>query len=228
MEIQVNNVYKTYDNHLFSPFVLKDVSFNVSSTESVLIEGGNGSGKTTLLNLLAGLDSPTEGEILFDGQDLFSLSVKEQAQFRKNNIGYVQQEPHLFDDLPVYKNLEIPLIINKYPRYMRRKTITEVSKRMGITDLFEQDIRYLNEKQKVKVSVARALMCFPKLLLVDEPDQHIDDYDETEINKLMIDMSLENNFSLIITTSKSATTFPATRYHLTDGYLVNTDKAFNP
>lgn len=221
MDIQVKNIYKVCDEYSISPFILKDVSFHVSAREAVFIKGENQVGKTTLLNLLAGIEIPTAGEILINGNDLFSLSAKERAQFRKKYIGYVLRENHLIDGLTIYKNLEVPLIIHKYPRYMRRKTITDVSERMGITDLFEYGISHISEKQKVIVSVARALMCSPELLLVDDPDRHISNYDTAEIYKLMFELSQEYNFSLIVTTNKSEESSSSTRYFLTEGSLAN-------
>jgi|GEM_PF-6454031 len=221
MEIQVKNIYKVCDEYSISPFILKDVSFHVSPGEAVFIEGENQVGKTTLLNLLAGIEIPTSGEILINGKDLFSLSAKERAQFRKKYIGYVLRENHLIDGLTIYKNLEVQLIIHKYPRYMRRKTIVDISEKMGITDLFEYGISHISEKQKVLVSVARALICSPELLLVDDPDRHISSYDTAEIHKLLIELSQEYNFSLIVTTSKSEESSSATRYFLTEDSLAN-------
>ena len=160
-------------NHSFGELSLNYPDWNVSSGEHSVILGSSGSGKTTLLHLIGGLLSATSGEILVDNQD---LSVMKQAvldRFRGENIGIVFQKPHLISSLTVMENLTLAQFLGGGKTNV--KEAIEMLDQLAITELKNRRIHQISQGQAQRVSIARALLNKPKLLLADEPTASLDD-----------------------------------------------------
>ena len=220
MEIQVKDIYRAFDDGSYSPFVLKGVSFNASPGKPVFIEEASGSESTTLLNILAGLDTPTAGQVLIDGQDLFSLNEKKRTAFRKNHIGYVIRENPLFNDLTVYMNLELPLILHEYPRLMRKRIVVSASDRFGITDLLQFHPKDLSAAQVASVAVASALICSPEILLIDNLDRELESNEASGFIRTLVDIFYEYNLTAVITSGHPVSITTQNTYILRDGALI--------
>jgi putative ABC transport system ATP-binding protein len=171
--IKVNNLKKTYGKGSTATQALKGVSLEVNSGEFVAIMGRSGSGKSTLLHLLGLLDTPTEGEIFIDSQNVLKLSVEEQARFRLSQLGYVFQEFSLISEMTILENVFIPAVgLGKQNHHRQRaREILEV------VGLGERLTHYPNEVsggEQQRAAIARALINQPKILYADEPTASLD------------------------------------------------------
>ncbi|MFZ5556355.1 MAG: ABC transporter ATP-binding protein [Pseudomonadota bacterium] len=178
--------------------ILSDVSLEIESGEAVAVVGASGSGKTTLLGLLAGLDVPTEGQVLFDGIDLFSLDEDGRAALRRDNIGFVFQS---FQLLPMYtalENVTLPLELAAH-RYAREAALALLD-RVGLKERVHHYPRQLSGGEQQRVAIARAFATSPRLLLADEPTGNLDPATGEEIISLMFDLNREQKTTLVLVT----------------------------
>ena len=178
--------------------ILSDVSLAVETGEAVAIVGASGSGKTTLLGLLAGLDVPTEGQVLFDGIDLFSLDEDGRAALRRDNIGFVFQS---FQLLPMYtalENVTLPLELAAH-RHAREAALALLD-RVGLKDRVHHYPRQLSGGEQQRVAIARAFASSPRLLLADEPTGNLDPATGEEVIGLMFDLNREQKTTLVLVT----------------------------
>ncbi|MHA7130247.1 ABC transporter ATP-binding protein [Algoriphagus namhaensis] len=164
--------------------------------ESLLVLGKSGSGKTTLLNLLAGLLSPETGEIFLDGKSITSMNGRELDQFRGRSIGLIFQKPHLLAPLTVEENLKLAPYFGKVSGESPKALLTE----LGIAQKAHSSVRTLSEGEAQRVSIARALMNRPKLILADEPTSSLDDENAEKVIKLLQEQAVRIQAGLIVVT----------------------------
>lgn len=164
--------------------------------EALLILGKSGSGKTTLLNLLAGLLTPIHGEVILDGVNLASLSGQKLDLFRGKNIGIVFQKPHLIAALPVRKNLELAHFFSK----KKGQDIDQLLTELGIQHKAKSSVLTLSEGEAQRVSIARALVNSPKLILADEPTSSLDDENTEKVIQLLKVQAAKIGAALVIVT----------------------------
>lgn len=153
---------------------LDAVSLSVSAGEVVGIAGPSGSGKSTLLHLLAGLDTPTSGTITIRGTDIASLGGRQQAQFRRDNIGMVFQRFHLLPALTARENVALPLVQAGVKRRTRRKRASELLTAVGLADRESHRPGTLSGGEQQRVAIARALAADPAVVIADEPTGELD------------------------------------------------------
>lgn len=204
--------------------ILSDVSLEVETGEAVAIVGASGSGKTTLLGLLAGLDVPSEGRVLFDGIDLFSLDEDGRAALRRDNIGFVFQS---FQLLPMYtalENVTLPLELAGH-RYAREAALALLD-RVGLKERVHHYPRQLSGGEQQRVAIARAFASAPRLLLADEPTGNLDPATGEEVISLMFDLNREQRTTLVLVTHDLALSNRCGRQlRLRGGQLVETEGA---
>jgi ABC-type lipoprotein export system ATPase subunit len=152
---------------------LDDVSLELERGSLTVVTGASGSGKTTLLALLAGLERPTRGEVVFDGRSLRDCSDAELARVRRR-VGFVFQDFALIPNLTVGENITYPLIPRGVPRAERQRRARELLARLGIEDKLATPARDLSGGERQRVAVARALAGQPEALLADEPTSNLD------------------------------------------------------
>lgn len=160
------------------------VSMAVEKGEVVGIAGPSGSGKSTLLHLLAGLDTPTSGRVLFDGRDVASLSDRERAAFRLRNVGIVFQRFHLLPSLTARENVALPLLAAGVSKRRRRERATELLAGVGLADRETHRPAELSGGEQQRVALARALATDPGLVVADEPTGELD----TETGERVLDL----------------------------------------
>lgn len=204
MEIlQVKQVHKIYGEKENKVYALRDVSFSVEQGAFIAVVGTSGSGKSTLLNLIGGLDTPTQGEIVIRGRNIASLKRKELTIFRRRNIGFVFQDYSLMPVLNVYDNVALPVTFDK-GKHIDHPYIQELLRELG---LWEKRTRYPSELsggQQQRVALARALANKPALILADEPTGNLDSGTTVEVMGLLKESSRRYHQTILMVTHNEA------------------------
>ncbi|MET0218851.1 MAG: ABC transporter ATP-binding protein [Burkholderiales bacterium] len=182
--------------------ILQDVSFDVQEGEAVAILGASGSGKTTLLGLMAGLDTPSAGQVTLDGIDLFSLDEDGRAALRGRLVGFVFQSFQLLPALTALENVMLPIELSGRPG--AREAATSLLGRVGLAERLTHYPKQLSGGEQQRVAVARAFVGNPRLLLADEPTGNLDAATGEEIIDLMFDLNRENRTTLLLVTHDEA------------------------
>lgn len=204
--LKVEGVQKIYSTRFGGNKVeaLKNVSFEVEEGEYIAIMGESGSGKTTLLNILAALDTATNGTVSLENTNLSKIKEAKLASFRRDNLGFVFQEFNLLDTFTVEDNIFLPLVLaNKSYREMTNK-LKPIAKELGISDLLKKYPYEISGGQKQRVAVARALITNPKLILADEPTGALDSKATDELLGLFNTINKSGQTILMVTHSIKA------------------------
>lgn len=170
----VKNVKKSYETDAGPVRVLKGVNLEVNSGELVAIMGPSGCGKSTLLNILGLFHQPDSGAYIVDSKDVFKMSRREQANFRRKYVGFVLQAANLLENTTVYENLEFPLIYSGMKSRLRRDMIEKALSIVGLDHRINHPSKYLSGGEQQRVAIARALVGQPKIILGDEPTGQLD------------------------------------------------------
>jgi putative ABC transport system ATP-binding protein len=178
--------------------ILQDVSFDVQEGEAVAILGASGSGKTTLLGLMAGLDTPSAGQVVIDGVDLLSLDEDGRAALRGRMVGFVFQSFQLLPALTALENVMLPLELAGAPG--ARESATTMLARVGLAERLTHYPKQLSGGEQQRVALARAFVSKPRLLLADEPTGNLDAATGQEIIELMFDLNRESRTTLLLVT----------------------------
>lgn len=198
--ISVNKVSKSYQMGEVEVQALKDVSLSVGKGEIVSIVGPSGSGKTTLLNLIGALDYVDAGVISINGVKLATMTDNELSMLRRDTIGYVFQNFNLLEEINAERNIEMPLILAKKDKIQRKNRVDELLESVNLLDRKNHKPEQLSGGEQQRVAIARALANNPKIILADEPTGNLDTETGKTILKLLIDLSLEKEKTLIYVT----------------------------
>jgi putative ABC transport system ATP-binding protein len=196
--IDLRGISKTFRSGAVEVVALSDITLGVQKDEFIALMGPSGSGKTTLLNLIAGLDRPTAGELLVDGEQLVSLSERQLTAFRAGRLGLVFQDPHLLPGLSALENV----IVSRLPWQSRRQLEPEARElldRVGLAERLDFPPARLSGGERQRVGIARALLGRPRLLLADEPTGNLDAATTEELLALL--QRLRSDFSLTVITA---------------------------
>ncbi|MDD6191359.1 MAG: ABC transporter ATP-binding protein [Firmicutes bacterium] len=198
---------------------LKDVNFTVEEGEYVAIMGESGSGKTTLLNILAALDSPTEGRILINDRDLSTIKASDMARFRRDNLGYVFQEFNLLDTFTIEDNIYLPLVLAGKKYGEMNKRLKGLSGSLGIEGILGKYPYEVSGGQKQRAAVARALITDPSLILADEPTGALDSKSSDELLRLFAKVNRAGQTILMVTHSAKAASHASRVLFIKDGIV---------
>lgn len=184
--IEAKHVSKVYQMGALELEVIKDLNLTIGPGEFIAIVGPSGSGKSTVLNILGGLDTPTNGEVVVDNVNITDLNTTRLAHFRGEKIGFIFQSFNLIPVLSVYENIEYPLImIQHLPPKERENRVLEVLKEVDMLDQKEKYPDQISGGQKQRVAIARALVTNPKIVFADEPTANLDSKTAHHIIELM-------------------------------------------
>lgn len=188
------------DSHVLT--IVNDISFEIARGEAVAVYGASGSGKTTLLGLLAGLDTPSSGEVFINGSRLFSLDEDGRAAVRKKAIGFVFQSFQLLPALSAEENVMLPLELNG--RDDARLAAQALLARVGLSERLKHYPKQLSGGEQQRVAIARAFASSPQLLFADEPTGNLDPATGEEIIELMFELNRERGTTLVLVTHDDA------------------------
>lgn len=197
--LKLTDVGKEYKTGSVVVEALKDVSFELEDGDFAVVLGSSGAGKTTLLNLLGGMDSANQGEIILDGKAITSLNKSGLTEYRRNDIGFVFQFYNLMPNLTALENVEIAVEICK-----DHLDPAEVLKEVGLEERLHNFPAQLSGGEQQRVSIARAMAKNPKLLLCDEPTGALDYATGKKILKLLHDVSKQRQRLVIVVTHNAA------------------------
>jgi len=190
---------------------VKDISFQVNSGEFISLMGPSGSGKTTLLNLIAGIDSPTEGTLLIGSQPIHEMNREELTKWRSLHVGYIFQLYHLMPVLTAFENIELPLLLHNLSRAERREKVESALNQVGLSDRQNHFPKELSGGQEQRVAIARALVTQPSLIVADEPTGDLDRDSADEILNLLEELSAKENKTILMVTHDPKAAQKATR-----------------
>jgi len=202
MEIKLTNVSKEYALGNTQVVALKNINLTVRSGDFITFAGPSGSGKTTMLNMLACLDTPSNGVVTFDGIDASSLNLTDRAYLRNEKIGMIFQSFNLMPVLNVYENIELPTLIGKKnkKRSETRDWIMHLISSVGLEDRIKHKPEELSGGQRQRVAIARALVNRPELVLADEPTANLDSATSLKILDLMRQLNRDEKCGFVFST----------------------------
>ena len=180
--------------------VLKNLDIRVKPNEKIAIIGQSGCGKSTLLNLLAGLDMPSEGEVLIDNVNISSLKERQRTELRAKHLGFVFQFHHLLNDFSAIYNTALPLIINHLDKNEALTKAENILKKVGLENRINHKPSELSGGERQRVAIARAMITEPSCLLADEPTGNLDEQNAKEVLDLIIELNSNQNTALLIVT----------------------------
>ena len=196
--IRLSNVSKVVTSGSEQLTILHALDLHIERGQFVSVIGPSGSGKSTLLGLIAGLDSPTSGQILLDGQDITRMSEDELAEYRGRLLGFIFQSFHLIPSLTAYENILIPMEIMGFPR--ARERAQSLLDEVGLHDRGHHYPSQLSGGEQQRVAIARAFANDPQILLADEPTGNLDSRNGSHIFDLLIKLNREHGTTLLLVT----------------------------
>lgn len=200
--------------------VLKNLDFRVKTEERIAIIGQSGCGKSTLLNLLAGLDMPSQGEVLIDNNNIANMKERQRTQLRAKNLGFVYQFHHLLKDFSAIYNTALPLLINDFDKNEALTKAENILKKVGLESRTNHKPSELSGGERQRVAIARAMITEPACLLADEPTGNLDERNAKDILDLIIELNSNQHTALLIVTHDLSIANKMSRQlELTDGHL---------
>ena len=217
--LKVENVSKEYPTPRGPLRIVSDVSLSLSPGDALSIVGPSGSGKSTLLYMMGGLEPPTSGTVILDGQNPFELKERDLAAFRNQQIGFIFQDHCLLPQCSVLENVLTPTLVAS-PDGDRTQSARTLIDAVGLTERLEHRPAELSGGEKQRVALARALIMNPKLVLCDEPTGNLDHKSANVVASLLLDLHRQQKNILVVVTHNAelAAQFPL-RYELTDHEL---------
>ncbi len=218
--IKTIDLVKVFRTDEVETTALNKVNITVEKGEFVAIMGPSGCGKSTLLNILGLLDTPSDGQYYFNGEEVARYREKQRTNLRKGNIGFVFQSFNLIDELTVYENVELPFLYLKVSASERRKKVEDVLERMKITHRKKHFPQQLSGGQQQRVAIARAVVTRPQLILADEPTGNLDSANGEEVMNLLSELNNEGTTIIMVTHSPSDADKAHRIVQLFDGHIV--------
>jgi len=222
--LQANDIHKVYNSSKQPLEVLKGVSLKIEEGKFVAVVGPSGAGKSTLLHILGGLDSPTRGEVILGGENIYNLSDTVLSKIRNEKIGFVFQFYHLLSEFTVLENVLMPVLVkadNALTQDFHAKA-NSLLKAVGLEKRTHHLPVELSGGEQQRVAIARALINTPEILFCDEPTGNLDSQTGEEVTSLIRRLNSENKMTVVLVTHNLELAKNADQiFHLRDGVLVN-------
>lgn len=218
MNITVNDVSKIYGTNENKVVALDHAAMSVHGGDFISIMGPSGSGKSTLLHIISGLDTPTSGNVLYDGADIHNGSDKALSAFRRKKMGFIFQQFNLLPVLSARENIMMPLLLDR--RQPDEDYLRELAEFLGIGTRLNHLPHELSGGQQQRVAIARALIAKPDIIFADEPTGNLDSKSGREVMKMLCDIREKMNKTLVIITHDLQIAKRAVRqFTIVDGVL---------
>lgn len=199
--IKIKGLHKIYDQDSEVPVhAVRGIDLSIKEGEFTAVVGPSGSGKTTFLNMVGGLDSPTEGEIIIDEENIDKFSSRKLIDFRMKNIGFIFQSFNLIPVLTAKENTEFIMHLQGKPKKERDERTHELLKAVGLEDKINKRPNKLSGGQQQRVAVARALASKPRFILADEPTANLDSKSTENLLDIMLQLNEKENITFIFST----------------------------
>ena len=220
--ITTRDLVKTFAMGNYEFTALNKINLVFKTGEFAGLVGPSGSGKTTLLNILGSLDAPTSGEAVVLGQSISELTSKKAADLRNHHLGFIFQTYNLLPVYTVYENVELPLLLLKIPAVERKQTVLQSLEWVGLTDKIKSRPAQLSGGECQRVSIARAMVKTPKIVLADEPTANLDAKNSHNILQTMEKLNRELNTTFIFAThDEKVIQYLRRKISLGDGQVVS-------
>jgi len=221
--LKIDSLWKSYKDVTSKLDVLKDINFEVKEGEFLAVSGPSGAGKSTLLHILGGLDNPTSGKVLFEGENIYEMPENQRAQLRNGKVGFVFQFFHLLPELSALENVLLPAILKSWwERKKANKSAVEILGKLGLSGRLNHRPKELSGGEQQRVAIARALINRPRVLLCDEPTGNLDSENGKNILRLLIDLNRNDKITIVMVTHDKEIANGAGRIiHLKDGVILH-------
>jgi|SRR3989344_2190139 len=201
--------------------VLRGINFSVAEREALAILGTSGAGKSTFLHVLGTLESPSSGQLLFEGKDISKFTAQKLAAFRNESLGFVFQFHYLLQEFTALENVLMPVLISGKAREQYEKQARELLEEVGLSHRVRHRPSELSGGEQQRVAVARALIMRPKLLLADEPTGNLDSENAAKIRDILLSLNRDRGVTILLVThdKELAQSFPR-QLTMRDGRIV--------
>jgi putative ABC transport system ATP-binding protein len=213
---QIQRVFTVGDQEVHA---LRDIVLNIEAGEYVSIMGPSGSGKSTLLNIIGLLDRPNAGTYRLDRQDVTVLSDEQQAQVRRDKIGFVFQFFHLVPRLTAAENIELPMVLAGIPGAQRKARVQHLLQAFGLSDRGHHRPEQLSGGQRQRVAIARAMIMEPGVVLADEPTGNLDRASGKEVVALLENLNAQGVTLIVVTHDPEIGQRAHRQLHMVDGRI---------
>ena len=221
-EFEGRGIYKRFRTAESELEVLSGVDIDVPFGDSIAILGVSGAGKSTLLHILGGLERPTEGQVLFQGQEIYGLPSEELARFRNEKLGFVFQFHHLLPEFSALENVMMPCLLAGWPKKRARDRARGMLGEVGLEPRESHRPGKLSGGERQRVAIARALVLEPPIVLADEPTGNLDPHTAGSVEELLLRLNREIGTALVLVThNEKLASRLAKKCYLVEGRLVS-------
>ena len=222
--INVKNISKSYKDAI----VLNNVSLEINKGDFTAFMGPSGSGKSTLLYSISSMDNPDEGEVIFEGIDVYKLSESELSKFRLNKMGFVFQNSQMLKNLSILDNIILPGMVAKRESIeVVRARATELMSKMGIEDIKDRDIREVSGGQLQRAAICRAMINSPEILFMDEPTGALNSEAASQVMEILKKLNQEGISIMLVTHDAKMASMAKKVIYIKDGKLAGEIKLSN-
>lgn len=218
--IKVTDLSRHYQMGTETVKALDTVSLQINQGEFVAIVGPSGSGKSTLMYLIGGMDRPTGGQIIVDGDEITSMDDNDLAKFRQRTVGFVFQSFNLISTLSASKNVEFPMVFAGTKPADRRERAAELLTMVGLGDRLDHKPTELSGGQQQRVAISRALVNEPKIILADEPTGNLDSKSGLEVIEILKDLNGQGRTIVMVTHDQSLLSLVTRFIRIMDGKII--------
>ena len=222
--INVKNISKSYKDAI----VLNNVSLEINKGDFTAVMGPSGSGKSTLLYSISSMDNPDEGEVIFEGIDVYKLSESELSKFRLNKMGFVFQNSQMLKNLSIFDNIILSGMVAKRESIeVVRARATELMSKMGIEDIKDRDIREVSGGQLQRAAICRAMINSPEILFMDEPTGALNSEAASQVMEILKKLNQEGISIMLVTHDAKMASMAKKVIYIKDGKLAGEIKLSN-